>query len=239
MGITGLGKMLSKYTIPITLSTISESSVVIDASIYLYKFKYNSTTEQMVNKFSYQIKQLRLNSIKVIYIFDGKHNPLKQKVKDKRKENKTITVTTEDFTAFRDLLTSKDISFITAPTEAEKMCAYMNKIGYCDYVLSNDYDTLLFGCKKIIIYKEHNYFLLELDKILLDLNITLDNLIDIGIASGCDYASSGIKGLGPSKSIKLVKKGELKFDNVDFDYNIIKSLFTDFSMEIETTLNIN
>ena len=234
MGIKGLGVYLKKYGKQITFADLANKTVAIDTSIYMYKFKYMSDSFEFINKFKYQIKKFKNNGITPIYIFDGMCPELKQKIKESRKLVKTIEITRDDVTNLKELLDNENIKYCIAPSEGEKFCAYLNFHGYADYVLSNDYDTLLFNCKKLVIYKDQQLTLFDTDLIFEELQINLDQLINAGIASGCDYYSCGVKGLGPKKSIELAKKYPTDFFNqvkAEFDVNTIKKLFTDFTEE--------
>lgn len=42
------------------------------------------------------------------------------------------------------------VDCITAMYEADSQLAYLNKIGEVQYVISEDSDLILFGCKKIV-----------------------------------------------------------------------------------------
>ena len=39
-----------------------------------------------------------------------------------------------------------NIMYLDAPMEAETICSYLCKIGFVDYVLTNDSDVLAYGC---------------------------------------------------------------------------------------------
>jgi flap endonuclease-1 len=75
--------------------------------------------------------------------------------------------------------------------------------------------------------------LVDLRKNLRSLEISLDQLIDIGLLIGTDYNPKGIKGIGPKTALKLVKKHDtikealLHVKNPTFPYPIeeIKELF--------------
>jgi 5'-3' exonuclease len=234
MGIKGLGQFVKKYNKPIVLSDLANKTVAIDTSIYMYKFMYMSDSYEFINKFRFQIKKLLSFNIKPLYIFDGVSPELKKKLKEERKLVKTISITHEDISSLKELIKSFKLDVIISPGEGEKFCAYLNNVGYADYVLSNDYDTLLFGCKNLITYNNMKYNCISAQEVLEDLDINLKQLIDIGISSGCDYAPIGVKGLGPKKSLDISKKyPDNFFDNVtvDFDVQEIKNLFVDFSEE--------
>lgn len=234
MGIKGLGTFLKKYNKQLVLSTLSCKRIAIDASIFMYKFKYMSDSSEFINKFRFQIKKFKINSITPIYVFDGKSPELKQKLKESRKLVKTITLTKEDINSLKELLNENGVEFVTAPGEGEKFCAYLNNKNYVDYVMSNDYDTLLFNCKNLITYSNLQFHYINTTEVLSDLGISLNQLIDIGISSGCDYYPTGVKGLGVKKSLELSKNHPTDFfDNVTIDFNVneIRNLFTDFIEE--------
>ena len=47
---------------------------------------------------------------------------------------------------------------------------------------------------------------MDLDNVLKKLNISYEQLIDIGILVGTDFNPDGVKGIGPKTALKLIKK---------------------------------
>lgn len=43
-----------------------------------------------------------------------------------------------------------NVDCIVAPYEADAQLAYLNKVGLADYIVTEDSDLILFGCKKIL-----------------------------------------------------------------------------------------
>ncbi len=92
MGIKNIKTILTKYSknsmISKNLNSYKNKVIVIDTSIYLYKYIYNN--KNYLISFTKQILRLLKNGIKPIYVFDGKP-PIEKKniLKDrmKRKEN--------------------------------------------------------------------------------------------------------------------------------------------------------
>ncbi len=134
---------------------------------------------------------------------------------------------------------------IQAPSEGEAQASFMVLSGDADYAASQDYDSLLFGSPKLVrnltitgkrklpsknIYIDVKPETIELREILKKLEITREQLIDIGVLIGTDY-NHGIKGIGPKKALKLIKKhgtiegalNELK-QNID-SFKEIKEFF--------------
>lgn len=213
MGVKGLSKFLMKYAKSIDFTYLEGKKIAIDTSIFLYKFKYNTEGNEFLKRFIYQIQNFKKHSIIPIYIFDGISPPEKKETQAKRKEQREknleqnrIYITKDDINNLKKLLKYFNIEYLTPNTEGEKYCAYLNKTNIDIYgVMSNDFDSLAFGCKKLITFnselKEY-----DLEEILTDLNITLDIFIDICIASGTDYYQQGIPRMGPATSLKKIKK---------------------------------
>lgn len=136
----------------------------------------------------------------------------------------------EFMTLIKKLLDMIDISYIEACGEGEAQCSWLQKHGYVDYVLSNDSDTLIFGCDRML----RNY-----SKSIDDLGVTgagtqrptasrdasesfvtvveLDairqstaeryewwSLLFFSVLLGADY-NQGVKGLGKTKSAVLAQ----------------------------------
>ena len=119
------------------------------------------------------------------------------------------------------LLRLLGIPWIQAPSEGEAQAAYLTKKGDTDYCASQDYDSLLFGAPQLLrnvtisgrrklprknVYVEVVPEIVELNKVLNDLGITHEQLVDIGILVGTDFNPEGVKGIGPKTALELIKK---------------------------------
>ncbi len=119
------------------------------------------------------------------------------------------------------LLTQMGVPWIQAPSEGEAQAAYLAKKGDTDYCASQDYDSLLFGAPRLIrnvtisgrrklprknVYIEVTPQIVELGQVLKQLNITHEQLIDVGILMGTDFNPDGIKGVGPKTAVKLIQQ---------------------------------
>ncbi|MHA2183092.1 MAG: hypothetical protein ACXAAH_16865 [Promethearchaeota archaeon] len=120
----------------------------------------------------------------------------------------------------KQLLGALGVPYIESPASAESQCAYLVKQKVADFSNSQDYDSLLFGCPFIIQnlskslrrkvqgmwkYNKITPGMISLKKTMSKLEITQFQLVDIGLLIGTDYFP-GIKGLGPKKSLILIKK---------------------------------
>ncbi len=131
----------------------------------------------------------------------------------------------------KELLEAMGIAVFQAPGEGEAQASYLTKQKQAYGVSSQDYDCLIFECpiliqnlslsrrrKTVSGFKEVFPQIIELKKVLKELNINQEQLICLGILSGTDYNPGGIKGLGPKKSLKIVQEFKTKekiFDAIE------------------------
>ncbi len=120
----------------------------------------------------------------------------------------------------KQLLGALGIPFIESPASAESQCAQLVKNKIAFYSNSQDYDSLLFGCPRVIQhlsksmkrkiqgkwkYKKVEPVLVNLSDNLKRLSINQFQLVDLAILIGTDYFP-GIKGIGPKTALKFLKK---------------------------------
>jgi len=199
MGVKGLTKWIETYA-PSALQQISFSSLkdknlvlAIDASILMYgsELAISANGYEMRNRdghitshlyvIFYRTLKLILNGIIPVYVFDGKHDRLKNvamkerqhkkkqiekeikiakitgslNVKQiKKKQLQTFTINQHMYNSLIKMLDLMGISYIEAHGEADSLLAYMNIYGYVDGVISEDTDVAIFGAK--VMYK--NFF---------------------------------------------------------------------------------
>ncbi len=120
----------------------------------------------------------------------------------------------------RLLLGFMGIPVVQAPSEGEAQASFMvqNKTAFA--AGSQDYDALLFGAPYIVrnlavtgkrklpgkgIFLDIKPESIDLEEGLKSLGISREQLVDIGLLVGTDY-NEGIKGIGPKKALKLIKK---------------------------------
>ena len=119
------------------------------------------------------------------------------------------------------LLNLMGVPWIQAPSEGEAQAAYSVKQRDADYCASQDYDSLLFGAPHLLrnvtisgrrklpgknVYIEVQPEIVELNMVLKELNITYEQLIDVGILVGTDFNPDGVKGVGPKTALKLIQQ---------------------------------
>jgi flap endonuclease-1 len=136
------------------------------------------------------------------------------------KAQQTSRVTDEIVAQSKTLLEILGIPYVQAPEEGESQASYMVRKGDAYGVGSQDFDCLLIGSPVLIrnltssskrklpgkkayvkVHPERIYLNQTLDK----LGISQKQLVDMAILMGTDF-NEGIKGIGPKKSLKLIKK---------------------------------
>jgi len=122
----------------------------------------------------------------------------------------------------RELLSLLGIPCVQAPSEGEAQAARMVEKGDAGYVVSQDYDTLLFGApvlvrnlavsgkrkvrgRTISVYPER----IRLSDVLKGLALTRSDLVRIALLVGTDF-NTGIKGVGAKTALRMVQRGEFE-----------------------------
>mgnify|MGYP001157374964 CR=1 FL=1 len=140
----------------------------------------------------------------------------------------------------KEFLEKSGIPYCTAPSDAEKYCAFLQRNNLVDYTITDDSDALTFGCSTVLktsISKQITE--INLEKLLSDIDMNMDNFVDYCILSGCDYTES-IPLIGPVTAYNLIKKHKC-IENIitnenkipeNFNFNICRDIFTTFDYGI-------
>jgi len=153
----------------------------------------------------------------------------------------TVSLNTEMLEQAKELIQHMGMPVVIAPSEGEAQCAYMCKEKMVYGVASQDIDSLLFGAPKLLrnlsvtgkrklpgrnVYIDIKPEIIELKNILSALELTREKLILMGLLVGTDF-NSGIHGIGPKKSLKMVKEKSKEeiFENVGDDAEKIYNFF--------------
>ena len=194
----------------------------------------------------YRNVNLLVENVKLIYIFDGKPSPLKSKEIDRRRQVKqdalnkyqeaitagrfedarkygqaTSVLTDKMVEESKMILTLLGIPYIQAPSEGEAAAAQLTQSNIAFACASQDYDSLLFGAKRLIrnlaisgkrkvpnrnVYVDIEPEIIEQQQFLNETGLNLEQLVDIGILIGTDFNPGGIPGIGPKTALKLVRE---------------------------------
>jgi len=204
--------------------------------------------------------------IRPIFIFDGKPPEFKQETIDQRREIRTraddawkaalkegdieeaykqasasARIDRHTLESSHELLDLLGIPWVQAPSEGEAQAAHMVRSGDATYVVSQDYDSLLFGSpvlvrnltvsgrrrmrgRTITVNPERIVLSCLLDR----LEITREQLIEIGILVGTDF-NPGIRGIGSKTALRIVRSSTFESTiaekQPDFDPGPIQEFF--------------
>ena len=177
--------------------------------------------------------------IKPIYVFDGESHEHKAKTLEQRRaikeeamekwreakaagnieEARKFAIRTSRMSPYilessKELLDYMGIPYVQAVGEGEAQGAYMVEQGDAWAVASQDYDCLLFGAPRIVRnltlsggLSDLEY--LELEKVLEELELSREQLIDVALMVGTDF-NEGIHGIGAKTGLKLIRNNTLE-----------------------------
>lgn len=183
----------------------------------------------------YKIMNYISLNIELIFIFDGKPPENKSETIRKRKgkcenaknkltndslseieKNKlkksSIRLTKEMINDVKYLLKLLGVSYIDADGEGEALASELCRIGNVDYVLSEDMDSLVYGCPRLIrncvdkkMKRKDIISIFNYQKMIDDFDLNHDNFIEFCVLCGCDYCDSVPK-IGNITAFKLIQK---------------------------------
>ena len=162
-----------------------------------------------------------------------------------RKYSQQMTkITDQIILESKALLEAMGVAIIQAPGEGEAQASFLAQHKDIYAVASQDYDCLLFNAPRLIQnltlarkrktisgYVEIKPELIELDKVLNQLQIGHEQLVSLGILVGTDYNIGGIKGIGQKKALQTVQRFKQpalifqQFPNLDFEWQEIFEMF--------------
>jgi len=194
----------------------------------------------------YRTTNLAERGIRLVYVFDGKPPSLKD-TEIKRRQVIKVEATTryesalstgrfeeakryaQATSSLKDLMIDDahkllqylGVPMVQAPSEGEAQAAYMAARGDVWAAVSQDYDSLLFGARRLVrnlaisgkrklpmreAYVQVEPELVELASTLQALQLSREQLVDLGILIGTDFNPDGFKGIGPKTALKLVRE---------------------------------
>ena len=239
MGVRFLNKYLKQHgwkgIRSLRVSDLKGKTIVVDTSIYLYRFK---AAESLIPSMLTLITLFKENDIHAIFIFDGTPKSNKKEVLKLRQKDKQLAwkiysetpdlsvedvnslrkrftkVSKQDVTNIKQLMTDHQMVFIDAPHEADELCVKMVKLGRAQACMSDDMDMFLYGCPIV----------------LRDVNITTStlsyyNLKQICVLAGTDYYISSYNLFDSLNMFDLFKRSSennfydwlTKKNNIDHD----------------------
>ena len=137
---------LSKLAVQHIESDGRSMRIAVDVSIWLYQIQAGKGGENSeLRILYYRLLRLLKLSIRPLFVFDGPHKP-------RLKRNKRVgTIAASPLvSAAKELFGLFSFPYLTAPGEAEAECAALQQEGIVDAVMSEDVDTLMFGCTHLL-----------------------------------------------------------------------------------------
>jgi flap endonuclease-1 len=156
----------------------------------------------------------------------------------KLKAQQTSQITDVILQQSMELLDALGIPYVQAPSEGEAQASYMVRKGDAFAVGSQDFDCLLVGAPFLIrnltssgkrklpgkqAYTKVTPEQIRLEANLKELGITQKQLVDMAVLIGTDF-NEGIKGIGPKKSLDIIKKNgnlENAIATLGYDDNVL------------------
>ena len=222
--------------------------------------------------------------IRPVYVLDGKPPEMKGSEIERRRQVKKVAsdkfkraLTAGDLEGARKyaratsvlqnymredakrILSLLGIPCIEAPSEGEATAAHLTRIGLATDAASQDYDSILFGAKRLLRnltlsgkrkLPNRNVFVtvepeeVELSQVLSSLALGREQLVDIGILMGTDFNPNGFPGVGPATALKYIRKygqlediPEISEGLGELDYPRIREIFLNPSVTSPKTLS--
>jgi hypothetical protein len=185
MGIKQLNYFLmencsAKSIYKASLRQFANKTLVIDTSIYLYKF---AEKDAVAENMYLMISVLRQHNITPVFVFDGKPPPEKKALLIKRKLEKDaaeekynalkieaesgtvsaktlhemdalkrqfVRVSDADIAKSKEIMTAYGVPYIESRGESDHLCAFLVRHGFAWACVSDDMDMFLYGCPRVI-----------------------------------------------------------------------------------------
>lgn len=218
MGIKNLNRFLKEQcgeSIKIVhFSDLRGKTIVIDTSIYMYKFVSENA---LIENVYLMLSVFRNYGITPIFVFDGKPPDDKLELLKQRKQDKMTAeqeyellkkkdsvdalylnelkkqftyITKKQIADVKTMIRAFNAQYIEACGESDEICAQMVLTGDAYAVMSEDMDMFVYGCPVVLRYTSllnHTTVLYDLKGILATLGITQKELREICVLSGTDY----------------------------------------------------
>ncbi|KAI7533444.1 hypothetical protein KC331_g13056 [Hortaea werneckii] len=198
--------------------------LAIDISIWLFQIQSGKGgSNPALRTFYYRLLRLLTLNIHPLFVFDGPNKPLFKRNKKVGGGPGVKVASVPEFLA-KQLLKQFGFPWHVAPGEAEAECAGLQRGGLVDAVLSEDVDTLMFGCgmtlrswnaegtaggggakgngppTHVSVYREEETR--ERSG-----GIDPPGMILVALMSGGDYLPEGIPGCGPKVACDAARAG--------------------------------
>jgi hypothetical protein len=162
-----------------SLRKFAGKTLVIDTSIYLYKFAEKGAVAENIYLL---ISVFRQYNIVPVFVFDGKPPPEKKALLIKRKQEKDaaeerynqlksdaesgatavssqemeslkrqfVRVSESDISKAKELMVACGVPYIESRGESDHLCAFLVQHGFAWACVSDDMDMFLYGCPRVV-----------------------------------------------------------------------------------------
>lgn len=188
--------------------------VAIDVSIWQFQTQAGQGgSNPAIRTFYYRLLRLLSISVQPIFIFDGHHKPPFKRNKKSGHHGASVPNMLT-----KQMLKLFGFPFYQAPGEAEAECALLQREGIVDAVLSEDVDTLMFGCGQTLRNwssegsrgnKSPTHVNVYNAKAAKEGSSGLDRegMVLVALMSGGDYITEGIPGCGIKVACQAARAG--------------------------------
>lgn len=223
MGLAVLSKLLVRR--PVKLSSLKGKRLAVDTYIQLHQFlkkmprltnSRGEVTTHLSGLFYRTIYMLSLG-VKPVFVFDG---PFPEIRRHERIVLPTVSrvgsvVTHELVNSSKELLSLLGVPVVQSPSEGEAQAAFLARKGVVFAVMSEDFDSLLFGAQRMMCQLSvgRNAFMYDLHENLRHLRISQDQFIALAMLVGTDF-NPGVEGVGPKRGLELVRRYNHRLDKL-------------------------
>ncbi|KAI0025845.1 hypothetical protein F4780DRAFT_232486 [Xylariomycetidae sp. FL0641] len=221
MGIKGIYKeigpgkriSLTKLAVEKLEETGRPLRIAIDISIWQFQVQAaRGGSNPAVRTLFYRLLRLLCLSIQPIFVFDGPNKPVFKRNKRSGRGDGVATAMA------KRMIRLFGFPVHDAPGEAEAECALLQRSGIVDAVLSEDVDTIMFGCTRTLRNysaegtrgsKTPTHVSMYDTEAISQSNPGLDRegMVLVALMSGGDYLPEGIPGAGVKLACEAAKAG--------------------------------
>jgi flap endonuclease-1 len=172
--------------------------------VFIFDGKPPVEKRRVINKRTL-IKRQIMDRLTTLKNLPEKNEKIEYQIKNL--EKKGFVVTREHRLFVMNIITYMGVPVFTATNEAENLCASLQKKKLIDYTLSDDTDTFVFGCDKVLkMLKNSDTSFIEIDRTCLinHLQLTNEQFMNMCIITGSDY-SEHIQGLSITQTYHYIK----------------------------------
>lgn len=206
-----------------------------------------SVQRRILRNFMAKLWYLVQNNVSFVVVFDGRFKPGKLRhgiipdSPDSLSYDEALryflTIPTGEYDegnglvkSLKRILQRNKIDWVQAPAEAEAECAWLQRLGIVDYVVTDDSDVFVFGASKVLrmfnrvkcfdaennpVLSSTDYYVtpLEMSEIVEVTGLDRNRLIMIAVLRGGDY-SNGSEGIGITRAKELAMCGTTLLANL-------------------------